>query len=89
MTGSGTGSLVLDGVFTRDLEEPGRVFVGTAAQVVEQLKPIMDLGPTHAIFDCRTGSHGELVETMERLAGTGPALAKRLLALLERAPQAV
>ncbi len=40
----------------RDPEEPGRVFVGTAAQVAEQLKPIVDLGPTHAIFDCRSGS---------------------------------
>lgn len=53
----------------RDPEEPGRVFVGTAAQVAEQLKPIVDLGPTHAIFDCRTGSYAELLETMERLAG--------------------
>jgi len=50
-------------------EEPGRVFVGTAAQVAEQLKPIVELGPTHAIFDCRTGSFPEVLETMERLAG--------------------
>jgi probable F420-dependent oxidoreductase len=49
-------------------EEPGRVFVGTARQVAEQLKPIVALGPTHAIFDCRSGSSAELVETMERLA---------------------
>ncbi len=53
----------------RGPEEPGRVLVGTAAQVVEQLKPIVDLGPTHAMFDCRTGSHAEVLETMERLAG--------------------
>ena len=53
----------------REPEEPGRVFVGTAAEVVEQLKPIVDLGPTHAIFDCRTGSFAEVLETMERLAG--------------------
>jgi len=52
----------------RPPEEPGRVFVGTAAQVVEQLKPIVELGPTHAIFDCRTGSESEVLETMERLA---------------------
>lgn len=52
----------------RDPEEPGRVFVGTAEQVAEQLKPIVDLGPTHAIFDCRTGPYPELLETMERLA---------------------
>jgi alkanesulfonate monooxygenase SsuD/methylene tetrahydromethanopterin reductase-like flavin-dependent oxidoreductase (luciferase family) len=52
----------------RDPEEPGRVFVGTATQVVEQLKPVVDLGPTHAIFDCRTGSYPEVLETMERLA---------------------
>ncbi len=49
-------------------EEPGRVFVGTAAQVAEQLKPIVALGPTDAIFDCRTGSFAEVLETMERLA---------------------
>ncbi len=49
-------------------EEPGRVFVGTAAQVAEQLKPIVALGPTHAIFDCRTGPWAEVLETMERLA---------------------
>lgn len=53
----------------RDPEEVGRVFAGTAAQVAEQLKPIVDLGPTHAIFDCRTGSYPEVVETMERLVG--------------------
>ena len=52
----------------RPPEEPGRVFVGTAAQVVEQLKPIVALGPTHAIFDCRTGSWAEVLETMARLA---------------------
>ena len=52
----------------RPPEEPGRVIVGTAAQVVEQLKPIVALGPTHAIFDCRTGSWAEVLETMERLA---------------------
>ena len=53
----------------RPAEEPGRVFVGTAFQVAEQLKPILDLGPTDAIFDCRTGDHGEVLETMQRLAG--------------------
>ncbi len=52
----------------RPPEEPGRVLVGTAAQVVEQLKPIVALGPTDAIFDCRTGSYAEVLETMERLA---------------------
>lgn len=52
----------------REPEEPGRVFVGTAAQVAEELKPVMELGPTHAIFDCRTGSFAEVLETMERLA---------------------
>jgi probable F420-dependent oxidoreductase len=50
-------------------EDPERVFVGDAAQVLEQLKPIWALGPTDAIFDCRTGSFTEVVETMERLAG--------------------
>ncbi|HEU5320811.1 MAG TPA: hypothetical protein VFX28_08410, partial [Methylomirabilota bacterium] len=53
----------------REFEEPGRVFVGTAAQVAEQLRPVVDLGPTHAIFDCRAGSHAELLATLERLAG--------------------
>jgi probable F420-dependent oxidoreductase len=53
----------------RTPEEPGRVFVGTAAQVAEQLKPIIELGPTDAIFDCRTGTFAEVLETMERLAG--------------------
>ena len=53
----------------RDPEEPGRVFVGTAGQVAEQLKPVVELGPTHAIFDCRTGSFPEVLETMKRLAG--------------------
>ncbi len=53
----------------RPPEEPGRVFVGTASQVAEQLKPIVALGPTHAIFDCRTGTFPEVLETMERLAG--------------------
>jgi probable F420-dependent oxidoreductase len=52
----------------RPPEEPGRVFVGTASEVAEQLKPIVALGPTHAIFDCRTGSWAEVLETMERLA---------------------
>ena len=42
--------------------------MGTAAQVIEQLEPIVDLGPTHAIFDCRSGSQAEVLETMERLA---------------------
>ncbi len=50
-------------------EEPERVFVGTAAEVAEQLKPVWALGPTDAIFDCRTGSLDEVIETMERLAG--------------------
>ncbi len=50
-------------------EEPGRVFVGTAAQVAEQIKPILELGPTDAIFDCRTGDYDEVLETMKRLAG--------------------
>jgi len=52
----------------RPPEEPGRVFVGTAVEVAEQLKPIVALGPTHAIFDCRTGTEAEVHETMERLA---------------------
>jgi alkanesulfonate monooxygenase SsuD/methylene tetrahydromethanopterin reductase-like flavin-dependent oxidoreductase (luciferase family) len=52
----------------RSPEEPGRVLVGTAAQVAEQLKPIVALGPTDAIFDCRTGSWAEVLETMARLA---------------------
>ncbi|HXH83012.1 MAG TPA: LLM class F420-dependent oxidoreductase [Candidatus Tectomicrobia bacterium] len=61
----------------RAFEEPGRVFVGTVAQVVEQLKPVVALGPTHAIFDCRAGSHAEVLETMERLAGeVWPALVR-------------
>jgi probable F420-dependent oxidoreductase len=50
-------------------EEPERVFVGTASEVVEQLKPVWALRPTDAIFDCRTGSLDEVMETMERLAG--------------------
>lgn len=59
----------------RDLEEPGRVFVGTAPQVVEQLKPILAFGPADAIFHCRTGSHAEVLETLERLAAeVWPAL---------------
>ena len=53
----------------RPPEEPGRVLVGTAAEVAEQLKPIIDLGPTDAIFDCRTGSQDEVLETMQRLVG--------------------
>ena len=52
----------------REFEEPGSVFVGTAARVAEDLRPILALGPTHAIFDCRAGSHAEVLETMERLA---------------------
>ena len=52
----------------RPPEEPGRVFVGTAAQVAEQLEPVLALGPTHAIFDCRSGTQAEVLETMERLA---------------------
>lgn len=52
----------------RTPEEPGRVLVGTAAEVAEQLKPIVALGPTHAIFDCRTGTAVEMIETLERLA---------------------
>ncbi|MBI5627364.1 MAG: hypothetical protein HY953_00475, partial [Candidatus Rokubacteria bacterium] len=53
----------------RPPEVPGGYLVGTAAQVVEQLKPVLDLGPTDAIFDCRTGSAAEVMETMERLSG--------------------
>ena len=49
-------------------EEPGRVFVGAAARVAEQLQPLLDLGPTDVILDCRTGSFAEVLETMERLA---------------------
>jgi len=52
----------------RSAEEPGRVFVGMASEVAEQLKRVIDLQPTHAIFDCRTGSYPEVLETMERLA---------------------
>lgn len=52
----------------RDPEEPGKVFIGTADQVAEQLKPILDLGPTDAIFDCRTGTYEEMHETMARFA---------------------
>jgi hypothetical protein len=48
---------------------PGGYLVGTAAQVAEQLKPVLDFGPTDAIFDCRTGSAAEVMETMERLSG--------------------
>ncbi|MBI4636362.1 MAG: TIGR03619 family F420-dependent LLM class oxidoreductase [Candidatus Rokubacteria bacterium] len=60
----------------RPPEEPGRVLVGTAAEVAEQLKPVIELGPTHAIFDCRTGSYAEMNETMERLtAEVWPLLA--------------
>lgn len=53
----------------RAAEEPGRVFVGTAADVAEQLKPIVDFRPTDAIFDCRSGTIEEVLETMERLRG--------------------
>jgi len=61
----------------RPTEEPDRVFVGTVAQVAEQIKPVLDLGPTDAIFHCRTGSGDEVLETMERLAGeVWPRLAK-------------
>jgi probable F420-dependent oxidoreductase len=49
-------------------EEPGRVFVGTGSAVAEQLRPIIDLGPAEAIFDCRSGSATEVRETLERLA---------------------
>ncbi|MBI2197733.1 MAG: LLM class flavin-dependent oxidoreductase [Candidatus Rokubacteria bacterium] len=58
-------------------EDPEKVFVGTVAQVAEQIKPVLDLGPTDAIFHCRTGSGDEVLETMERLAGeVWPSLAK-------------
>ena len=53
----------------RPPEVPGGYLVGTAARVAEQLKPVLDLGPTDAIFDCRTGSAAEVMETMERLSG--------------------
>ena len=44
-------------------------------QVVEQLKPILAFGPADAIFHCRTGSHAEVLETLERLAAeVWPAL---------------
>jgi probable F420-dependent oxidoreductase len=49
-------------------EDPGKVFVGTAPEVVEQLKPLLALGPTEIGFDCRTGSYAEVMETMRRLA---------------------
>jgi probable F420-dependent oxidoreductase len=52
----------------RDFEHPGEVFVGRAGDVVEQIKPVFDLGPTDLIFDCRTGDLDEVLETMERLA---------------------
>ena len=50
-------------------EDPEKVFVGTAAQVAEQIRPVLDFGPTDVIFHCRTGSGAEVLETMERLAG--------------------
>lgn len=50
-------------------EDPEQVFVGTAAQVAERIKPVLDLGPTDVVFHCRTGSGDEVLETMERLAG--------------------
>jgi hypothetical protein len=49
-------------------EDPGKVFVGTAADVVEQLRPLLALGPYEVAFDCRTGSYEEVMETMQRLA---------------------
>jgi alkanesulfonate monooxygenase SsuD/methylene tetrahydromethanopterin reductase-like flavin-dependent oxidoreductase (luciferase family) len=52
----------------RPEEEPGKVFVGTAAQVAEQLKPLVAMAPGEIAFDCRTGSYAEVMETMERLA---------------------
>jgi probable F420-dependent oxidoreductase len=52
----------------RPEEEPGKVFVGTAAQVAEQLRPLVAMAPGEIAFDCRTGSYAEVMETMERLA---------------------
>jgi alkanesulfonate monooxygenase SsuD/methylene tetrahydromethanopterin reductase-like flavin-dependent oxidoreductase (luciferase family) len=49
-------------------ESPGQVFVGIAAEVAEALKPVIETGPTSLIFDCRTGSWEEVVETIARLA---------------------
>jgi probable F420-dependent oxidoreductase len=49
-------------------EDPGKVFVGTAGDVIEQLRPLLALGPTEVAFDCRTGSYDEVMETMQRLA---------------------
>jgi probable F420-dependent oxidoreductase len=49
-------------------EDPGKVFVGTAADVAEQLRPLLALQPSEVAFDCRTGSYPEVMETMQRLA---------------------
>ncbi len=50
-------------------EDPDKVFVGTAVQVAERIKPLLDVGPTDIVFHCRTASGDEVIETMERLAG--------------------
>jgi probable F420-dependent oxidoreductase len=52
----------------RTAEAPGQVFVGTATEVAEALQPLIEMGPKSLIFDCRTGSWEEVVETITRLA---------------------
>jgi probable F420-dependent oxidoreductase len=52
----------------RPAEAPAQVFVGTATEVAESLKPLIEIGPASLIFDCRTGSWEEVVETITRLA---------------------
>jgi probable F420-dependent oxidoreductase len=49
-------------------EDPGKVFVGTASAVAEQLQALVALAPSEIAFDCRTGSYPEVMETMQRLA---------------------
>jgi probable F420-dependent oxidoreductase len=52
----------------RPAEAPGQVFVGTPTEVAEALRPLIEIGPQSLIFDCRTGSWEEVVETITRLA---------------------
>jgi probable F420-dependent oxidoreductase len=52
----------------RCAEVPGQVFVGTAAEVAEALRPLIETRPTNLIFDCRTGAWEEVIETITRLA---------------------